>query len=381
MSITDFTTLNTYAVLAGSGISTVNITTITNGNYGSSPTPTYTGTFVGTQDSDNAGVAQTELTDLVDMINAFTPSTPTSGGGGTITYTSGKYSSGSTINFTSGANIILDAQGDSNAQFLITATSSMNFDNVSSITLANNASNYNVFWLAGTAITFTGTSPPNIPGIFIAGTQITFANASQISGRVYAQTENVSFSGISRVNGEEVIVCYLKGTLILTTQGYIPIENIKAGDMVVTKGQIYNFESINEDAELTTEPILWIGNFKVNNLNSKSRPICIKKDALGENYPFQDLYVSPCHSLLLNGKPVSAKYIVNETTIYQDNECNSIEYYHLECKNHSAIFANGVLAESYLDVNNRYVFENTLSLNQIEFASIPLPQNGQFVCS
>ena len=54
----------------------------------------------------------------------------------------------------------------------------------------------------------------------------------------------------------------------------------------------------------------------------------------------------------------SAKNIVNGTTIYQDNECDNVEYYHLECENHSAIIANGVLAETYLDVNNRDVFEN-----------------------
>jgi len=350
-----YTTLNTYAVLAGSGITTVNTTTISNGKYGSSTT---TGTIVGTQDSANAGVAQSELSTLVTAINAVTVTTTITGAETSpITYIPGRYTSASTINYPSGTNIILDAQGNSNAQFFITAGSSMNFNNVASITLINNASNYNIFWLAGTDITFTGTSPLNIPGIFIAGSSITFANASQISGRLYAQTGNVTFLGLSSsVNGQQVTVCYLKGTLILTNQGYIPIENIKEGDMVVTKGQIYNFESINEDAELTTEPILWTGKFKVFDLNSNSRPICIKKDALGQNYPFQDLYISPCHSLLLNGKPVSAKNLVNETTIYQDNECNNVEYYHLECKNHSVIFANGVLAESYLDVNNRYVF-------------------------
>ena len=80
-----------------------------------------------------------------------------------------------------------------------------------------------------------------------------------------------------------------------------------------------------------------------------------------ENCPFQDLYVSPEHSLLLNDKMVVASSIINGNTIYQDTECNSVEYYHLECKHHCAIFANGILAESYLDTNNRYVFEKPLS--------------------
>jgi hypothetical protein len=61
---------------------------------------------------------------------------------------------------------------------------------------------------------------------------------------------------------------------------------------------------------------------------------------------------------------VLAKNIVNKNTIYQDNELNNIEYYHLECENHSAIFANGVLAESYLEVNNRDVFENSIRLRR-----------------
>ena len=89
-----------------------------------------------------------------------------------------------------------------------------------------------------------------------------------------------------------------------------------------------------------------------------------KKDALGKNYPFQDLYISPNHSLLLNGKMVLAKNIVNGETIYQDKECENLEYYHLECEQHSAIFANGVLSESYLDVNNRDVFENSVRLRR-----------------
>jgi hypothetical protein len=61
---------------------------------------------------------------------------------------------------------------------------------------------------------------------------------------------------------------------------------------------------------------------------------------------------------------VLAKDIINGETIYQDKECTNVEYYHLECEKHSAIFANGVLAESFLDVNNRDVFENSIRLNK-----------------
>lgn len=361
-----YATLNTYAVLASSGIITVNTTTITNGFYGSS-TPLYTGAFVGTVDSGNVTTAQTQLTALVGAINTYTSGLPSSSLGivaAPITlYPNINYNSGSVIIF-QGVPITLDAQGNSNAQFFITAGSAFTFNNVPSITLINGASNCNIFWLAGTAIDFTGTLPSSIPGIFIAGSAITFANASQVLGRLYAQTENVTFSGTSSVNGacEQNIVCYAKGTLILTRQGFIPIENITAGDEVITKGRIYNYRFTKEDASFAAESVMWIGKFKLSNLNAKSRPICIKKGALGENCPFKDLYVSPVHCLLLNGKMVLAKSMVNGLTIYQDIECGSVEYYHLECENHSAIVANGVLSESYLDTNNRNVFQKSTGL-------------------
>ena len=83
---------------------------------------------------------------------------------------------------------------------------------------------------------------------------------------------------------------------------------------------------------------------------------------MGKNLPFKDLYVSPDHSLLLNGTMVSAKHMVNRTTIYQDEDLESVEYYHLECKNHRAIFANGILSETYLVLNNRDVFDYSVKL-------------------
>jgi hypothetical protein len=366
--IHDYHILDTYAVLANSGISAAIDTSISNGFYGSSPTASYSGPIFGTAVSaPQATNAQTELTDLITAINTVTVTDITTGGG-THTYGPGRHNSmpASTIIFTSGAVITLDAGGDSNAQFFFTAGSAITFDNVAQINLINGASTCNVFWVAESAITFAGTSPTSIPGIFIAGTAITFATASQISGRVYAKTA-VTFSGTvgtsSSVDGACFIVCYAKGTLILTKQGYVPIEDIRAGNKVVTKGKIIH-KHVNIDSDVKIEPVIWISKFKVTSPNSKSRPICIKKDTFGKKCPFKDLYVSPGHRLLLNGKMVLAQDIINGETIYQDNECDSVEYYHLECEHHSGIFANGVLAETYLDINNnRRVFEKSVKLD------------------
>jgi hypothetical protein len=89
-----------------------------------------------------------------------------------------------------------------------------------------------------------------------------------------------------------------------------------------------------------------------------SAPICIRKHAFGKHKPFKDLYVSPWHHLYLEGKMVQARHLVNGGTIYQDGSRKPVEYYHVECDHHCILVANGILAESYLDLDNRSIFEN-----------------------
>lgn len=108
------------------------------------------------------------------------------------------------------------------------------------------------------------------------------------------------------------------------------------------------------------EPIEWISKFKVRNLTRESAPICIQKNAFGNNFPFEDLYVSPRHGILVRGNMIPAKNLVNGKTIFQDFSNDSITYYHIELNKHSAIVANGIFAESYLDVDNRSIFENNI---------------------
>jgi len=139
--------------------------------------------------------------------------------------------------------------------------------------------------------------------------------------------------------------------------------------LLVTKGRVYKNRFIKKYNIPRIEPVIWISKFKVICIDSESTPICIKRNAFGKNYPFRDLYVSPYHSLFLNGKMILAKNIVNGKTIYQDNQCNDVEYYHLECEYHSIICANGILSESYLESNNRRVFSPSSRLHRIQIGN------------
>jgi hypothetical protein len=255
-----------------------------------------------------------------------------------------------------------DAQDNQNAQFYIVGTSSISFSDVT-FNLINGAQAGNIFWYVPYDITFTLTTTTAIYGGFISGTgaiNLTNDVSYNVNGNLLAKGTAVTFAGSSvTATINPTIVCYLKGSLILTENGYVAIEDINVGDKVVTKGKIHQSNYIIK-AKTSLEPVVWIGGFKAPNLNSESLPICIKANALGENKPFEDLYVSPAHRILLNGKMVLPKDLINGTTIYQDWSRTSVEYYHLELDSHYAIVANGILSETYQDDKNlRVIFENT----------------------
>lgn len=355
INLDTYTNLATYALLTVAGGLTSSALTTLSGTglvyWPAASTPAnVTGLSLGPL---NASAAITELGNLKTAINSQTVTTTISSVTGPYTMTPGRYNSASTISF-SGA-LTLNAGGDPSAQFFITAGTSITFNSGSSITLTNGASQKNVFWLAGSSIIFSGTLPPNIYGIFIGTTLINFAAAANIYGRVYSNNA-ISFGGISSLDGDlpDTTVCYAKGTLILTNKGFVPVEDMRKGDVALAAGTITTKKAKRLAKQVKREvrpsAVRRVIHFTVTDMTAKSRPICITKDALGKNCPFQDLYVSPNHAVLVDGELVCAKKLVNGGTIYQDTECESVTYYHLDCARHSVLVANGAFAESYLDM-------------------------------
>ena len=89
-----------------------------------------------------------------------------------------------------------------------------------------------------------------------------------------------------------------------------------------------------------------------------AKPICIKKDTFGQHLPMNDLYVSPEHNLLFKGKILPARLLIDGKNVVQICSCPRVEYYHVEVDKHCLIIAENILAESYTEVNNRYVFDS-----------------------
>jgi len=143
--------------------------------------------------------------------------------------------------------------------------------------------------------------------------------------------------------------CYRRGTRILTDKGEVKIEELAIGDHVVT-------------AAGETRPIRWIGRRAYDGRfiggHRETLPIRIAADALSDGVPARDLWVSPGHSLYLDGVLVLAEHLINGATIVQADSVESVEYFHIELDTHDILIADGAPAESFVDCDNRLMFAN-----------------------
>jgi hypothetical protein len=144
------------------------------------------------------------------------------------------------------------------------------------------------------------------------------------------------------------MTCYTRGTHISTDRGDCPIEALQIGDLVLT-------------ASGALRPIRWIGHHAHDQrfaAHPNIAPILIRAGALDDGVPARDLYVSPQHAMLLDGVLVPAKCLINNTTIVQPKPTSTVAYFHIELESHDVILAEGAPSETYVNDDNRAMFEN-----------------------
>jgi Ca2+-binding RTX toxin-like protein len=136
------------------------------------------------------------------------------------------------------------------------------------------------------------------------------------------------------------VVCFTRGSRILTAEGEKAIEDLAAGDLVLTMDHGY-------------QPIRWIGSSIVEG-KGRFAPIVIEAGTLGNS---RTLRVSPQHRMLLSGwqaellfdEPevlVAAKLLVNDHTIRAE-EAAEVEYFHMLFDAHEIVYAEGAPSESF----------------------------------
>lgn len=143
--------------------------------------------------------------------------------------------------------------------------------------------------------------------------------------------------------------CYVTGTRIATARGEVAVEYLAVGDCAVT-------------AAGRVRPICWIGHRRIACRTyghlQEVMPVRVAEGAFGPGRPGRDLMLSPGHCVCVDvlGEvliPIIA--LVNSATIEQI-EVEHVTYWHVELDSHDILLAEGMPAESYLDMGNHGFF-------------------------
>ncbi len=193
-------TADSFAVLAGQGITNTGVTTIT-GDIGSFPNSAETGTgacpaadCVNLTGTDHAGdaVTQSAKADLVTAYDDAAGRTPVT----TIateldgqTLVAGVYNSEAGTFLNSGT-LTLNGQGDPNAVFIFQMASTLITASSSTVNLINGAQSCNIFWQVGSSATL-GTNS-TFRGTIMALTSIQVTTGVTVFGRVLARNASTT---------------------------------------------------------------------------------------------------------------------------------------------------------------------------------------------
>lgn len=196
----------------------------------------------------------------------------------------------------------------------------------------------------------------------VAVTSSAFGRATVL----YSNNPGIAFPNEKMIIQQATWSCLLAGTGILTPDGDRPVQDLRPGDQVVTRG-----------GELAT--VRWVGRQSAITLfaGPAATPVLIRAGALGEGVPTADLYVSQDHAICIDGILANAHALINGTTILLAPETPAqLDYYHVELDRHRLIVANGTFVESFVDDVSRQGFDNVdewlaLDLPALETETLP----------
>ena len=139
--------------------------------------------------------------------------------------------------------------------------------------------------------------------------------------------------------------CFVAGTLIATPNGDVPIESLKAGDLVLTQDH-------------GPQPLRWIGSRSVA-AKGEFAPVCFAPGVLGNT---ETLKVSGAHRVLVSDARVellfeqaevlvAARSLLDGDRVYRA-EGGEVTYYHMLFDQHELVWSNGAISESFHPIEN-----------------------------
>jgi len=198
---------------------------------------------------------------------------------------------------------------------------------------------------AGSIVTTTDTAD-NLTFVTVSGG--TYPDTFVFAGTAIAADIGLQSDGST---GSELVyepACFAEGTRIETVTGPRAIEELTAGDLVVT-------------ASGEVRPVTWLG-YRAAELSRHPRPhdvmpVRVQAGAIADGVPVRDVLLSPDHAVFIEGVLIPVRYLLNGASIAQES-AERITWWHVELDSHDVILSDGLASESYLDTGNRGAFSN-----------------------
>jgi autotransporter passenger strand-loop-strand repeat protein len=183
--------------------------------------------------------------------------------------------------------------------------------------------------------------------VSVGGTSYTQQLAGSYAGEHFQLAQD-SGSG-TLLTLEAGAPCYRAGTRILTERGEVAVEALRVGDLVRTV--------LAEAAA----PIIWIGRREVDCVRhpnpGKVWPVRVVAGAFGPGRPGKELFLSPDHAVYVGQVLIPIRHLINGGTIAQV-PVQRVIYYHIELPQHDVVLAEGLPAESFLDIKDGSNYAN-----------------------
>ncbi|MGJ8625971.1 MAG: Hint domain-containing protein [Sulfitobacter sp.] len=253
----------------------------------------------------------------------------------------------STATFTEIENIILGGGSDT---LLLGAGSGA--DRVAGFDLADSGDGTTIDQLDVTSLTDSAGNPVSSADVAVSDTNgdgtgdavLTFPTGESITltGILASQLNSTAALESIGIPARTGIPCFAAGTRIATPTGDTLVEELQAGDLVMT-------------IESGPRPVKWVSRSELGGeslfLPSKLKPVRIKANAMGNRTA---LLVSPQHCILmkdaLNDRYVfvRAKHLAQETPMATIvHTLRQITYVHVLLEQHASIISNDIPSESF----------------------------------
>ncbi|MEP2781001.1 MAG: Hint domain-containing protein [Pseudoruegeria sp.] len=174
-----------------------------------------------------------------------------------------------------------------------------------------------------------------------------FWNNVVVNVDTYKPEEYENADGSPNILG--AVLCFTAETIVTTPLGHKRLGDIQQGEKIKTKDNGF-------------QPVRWVHRRRLTQSELLERPdlcpIVIEQDAFALGQPCRQTRLSPQHRVFFKS-PMNefffgtqetlapAKGLLNGTTVWQDIDCNGIEYVHVLFDRHEILKADGLFSESF----------------------------------